>query len=175
MEKIKFATFYNGIEVESVSGSPDRPTYKIEYDDKGNRELVVDGVDLVYEKIQSYKADTDIYKILSRYFGGDVSVLDKNKGFYADITQIPRNFNDFHNKIEQGQAIWSGLPTDFKSMFDNDLNKFVNSIYEKDFDLKFKSYIDSKGKQKVENVAPVKFADVQQPVQQSVQGGIVNE
>lgn len=172
MEKIKFATFYSGNnEFVSVSGSPERPTYKVEYDDKGNRELVVNGTDLVYEKIQSFKADTDIYKILSRYFGGDVSVLDKNKGFYADITQIPKNFNEFHNKIEQGQAIWSGLPTDFKSMFDNDLNKFVNSIYEKDFESKYQSYIDSKGNKKVDNVAPVKVAPVQQSVQQS-EGGI---
>ena len=81
----------------SPTGNGYENKYRQHYDDKGVRSLVLtEDREPVYKKIQSFAEDTNIYKILSRYFGGDVSALDKNKGFYADVRDIPRNFNDFH-------------------------------------------------------------------------------
>ena len=140
----------------SPTGNGYENKYRQHYDDKGVRTLVLtEDKEPVYKKIQSFAEDTNIYKILSRYFGGDVSVLDKNKGFYADIRDIPCNFNDFHNKIVECQNIWNGLATDFKEMFNNDLNQFVSSIYNKDFEDKLNLYSENKQKGKrldVQNV-----------------------
>ena len=124
--------------------------YKEEYDKNGVRKLVIKGRHSVYDKIQSYKDDVDIYKILARYFNGDISVIDKNKGFYADITSIPKTFSEFHNKIVEGQNIYNGLPTDFKQMFGNDINQFMASIYDKSFDEKLLQY--NMSKQKINNI-----------------------
>lgn len=133
----------------SVTGNGYNKIYKEDYDKKGVRSLVVSGKTCTYDKIQSYAEDVKIERIVARYLGGDISVLDKNKGFYTDITQIPRNFNDFHNKIVQGQNLWNGLPTDFKAMFGNDLNRFISDIYDGDFENKLGKYNELKNPKKI--------------------------
>lgn len=128
--------------IKNVAGR--RYTYKVVYDDDAKRNLVISGSEPVYEKIQTFKDDVDIYKIVARYLGGDITALDKNRGFYADLSKIPTNFNDFHNRVAEGQEIFAGLPTDFKEQFGNDVNRFMDSIYKKDFDQKLNDYIISK-------------------------------
>lgn len=118
--------------------------YKEEYDKDGHADLVICGRKNVYDYIQSFKQDTDIKKILEKYLGGDLSVIDKNKGFYADISSMPKNFSDFHNKIIEGQRIYDGLPTDFKSEFGNNINAFMNSIYDESFEGKYNDYVNRK-------------------------------
>lgn len=129
---------------EKVLTSGRRYTYKQEYDKQGKRHLVISDTEDVYNTIQSYKDDTDIYKIVSRYFNGDVTVLDKNKGFYADVTKIPHDIREWHNKIEEGQNIFAGLPTDLKREFGNDLNQFITSVFNQDFEEKYKNYVSRK-------------------------------
>ena len=51
----------------------------------------------VYDKIQSYKQDCDIYTILSRFSKtGDTSLLNQRVGFFGDIINIPDNLHDFN-------------------------------------------------------------------------------
>ena len=82
---VKFATRYNRVrkytcpgtfvvdvdkstgEKQLVSGR--RYTYIQEWDKKGKRSLVISGTEDVYEYIQSFKEDTNIYKILQRLNG----------------------------------------------------------------------------------------------------------
>lgn len=136
----------NSVSVRFIStcGSKYENDYKVVYDDKGFADLKVCGRHNVYNKIQSYADDVDIYKIIGRYFNGDVSVLDKNKGFYADLTQIPKNYNDFHNKIVEGQNLFASLPTDFKARFGNSVNAFVNAIYDNSLEKHIEDYRQSK-------------------------------
>lgn len=144
--QIKYKVGYYHEIVKSATGDGYEKKYKVEYDEKGARHLVVCGKNNVYKKIQSFAEDTNIYKILSRYFGGDVSALDKNKGFYADVREIPSNFNDFHNKVVAADNIWNGLATDFKEMFGNDKNRFLSDIYDKSFESKYNDYLINKQK-----------------------------
>lgn len=116
-----------------------RYTYEQKYDDKGIRYLAISGTEDVYNSIQSYKDDVDIYKILKR-LNGDLSQLDSNKGFYADVADVPRDINEFYNKIEEGKNIFASLPTDFKERFGNSVNEFMTSIYNKDFEEKLIQY-----------------------------------
>lgn len=128
---------------EKVRVSGRRYTYKVDFDKRGKRNLIINGTEDVYGYIQSFKEDTDIYRILQR-LNGDITKLDKNKGFYADLSSIPKDFYEFHNKIEEGQRIFAGLPTDLKSKFGNSINEFMNSIYNKDFEVKYNDYVSSK-------------------------------
>lgn len=51
----------------------------------------------VYDKIQSYKQDCDIYNILARFSKtGDQSLINRNVGFFGDIVNIPDNLHDFN-------------------------------------------------------------------------------
>ena len=67
---MKFNTQYDNanLNVHSATGDGYELTYKQEYDKKGICELIVQGKTCLYDKIQSFAEDTDIYKILSRYF-----------------------------------------------------------------------------------------------------------
>lgn len=50
------------------------------------------------EYIQSFKDDSDIYKLLKRVgISGDTSLLQVSNGVYADISDIPQNVHDFKN------------------------------------------------------------------------------
>lgn len=145
-----------------------KEVYLDEENRKGDRELVIVGRHNVYDKIQSYKDDVDIYKILAKYSPGDIAALDSNKGFYADVSSMPKSFNDYHNKIIEGERIFNGLPIDFKQEFGNNLNAFMSSIYDKTFDLRFNNYMQRKNARNQQPVQQSVQQPVQQPVQQSV-------
>lgn len=164
---VKFKTQFNFDNVCSIAGtevvdvdkksgeklkvSGRRYTYKVEYDKQGKRHLVISGTEDVYKSIQSFKDDTDIYKIISRYFNGDISAVDPNKGFYADLTGIPKNVHDWFNKTEQAKELYSGLPTDFKIKFGNSINEFMTSLYGNDFESKYNDYVASKNPNNISN------------------------
>lgn len=116
-------------------------TYKEIKDKQGRRNLVISGRKNIYDKIQSYKDDVDIYKILDRYMAGDLSVLDRNKGFYMDFTSIPKTFDEYQNKISEGKRIFDSLPVDFKSEFGQNVDEFMHSIYDKSFERRYNDYV----------------------------------
>ena len=108
-------------------------TYAYEYNDENLKVLVVKGVDSLYEKIQLHKDDTDIYKILDKYFRGDLSVLDKNKGIYCDVSQLPDNIVDLNNRMLEQQELFAKLPIDIKKLYGNSLGKFSKAINDSTF------------------------------------------
>lgn len=56
----------------------------------------------VQEKIQSFKDDVDIYKILEKVaLTGDSSFLNKKIGTFADICDLPDNVNDMNDYIKK--------------------------------------------------------------------------
>lgn len=55
----------------------------------------------VYEKIQSYADDVDIYKILEKFaLSGDTSLINRTVGSFGDFVNIPDNINDFSKLID---------------------------------------------------------------------------
>lgn len=150
VKEIVFETQFNNSKtnISSNSGSRYLDLFHFEYNDKGEKFLVPYDKKDVYAEIQTYAHDNDIYVLLKKYLGGDLTALDKNKGFYADITNVPNNINDWHNRIEQGKDIFNGLPIEFKEMFGNDVNQFMTSIAEGSFENKLKDYKDSLSKAK---------------------------
>lgn len=62
--------------------------------------LVKTGQVDVQERIQSYLDDVDIYKILERMaISGDTSLVNRQVGFYSDISNVPNNIHDFDNYV----------------------------------------------------------------------------
>lgn len=72
----------------------------------------------VQEQIQSFADDVDIYKILERFAStGDESIINKNPGFYYDISNIPTNFNDFQDFLLKS--------SDTLNLFSDDMKKAI--------------------------------------------------
>lgn len=81
----------------SAVGSRFRPLYKMVDD-----ELIEDGQDNIYERIQSFADSVDINKIVQRYAAGDTYALEQRLSSYVDVTQAPE---DLRGLMEAGQEL----------------------------------------------------------------------
>lgn len=78
-------------------GTINKETGKLYFEGYQPRVMKTGSYDM-YEYIQSFKDDTDIYKLLKRVgISGDTSLLQVSSGVYADISDIPENIHDFKN------------------------------------------------------------------------------
>lgn len=108
--------------------------YKLSYLDDGTETLEVCGKIDVYEKIQSYRDQTDIKAIIDRcIITGDMREMYKQEGFYADMTIMPKSRIDALKSIAEAKNVWSKLPADVKEKFDNDVSKFFASAFTDDW------------------------------------------
>lgn len=108
--------------------------YKLSYLDDGTETLEVCGKIDVYEKIQSYKDQTDIKAIIDRcIITDDMRELYKTEGFYADMTIMPKSRIDALKSIAEAKNVWAQLPADMKEKFDNDVSKFFASAFTEEW------------------------------------------
>lgn len=98
----------------------------------------------VYERIQSYKDDCNIYKILERVIKtGDEGLLNISSGSYADITGIPTNIHDMTRLLNDTQ--YNDLVKKLEVSKVNDNQTLINSIDDK-IKQALASYIESQEK-----------------------------
>lgn len=56
----------------------------------------------IFEEIQSFRDDCDIYKILERVaISGDTSFLNRRVGLFGDFVNLPDNINDFNQYVKK--------------------------------------------------------------------------
>lgn len=111
----------------SVSGDPEVVTYDAYYDIDGVLQLKESGKKNLYDEIQSHKLSTDINVILQRYAAGDVDVLNRIQGVYADVTKAPHTFAEMMNITIQAKADFDALPVEIKNKFGNNFVQFMET------------------------------------------------
>lgn len=81
---------------------------------------------------QHFKDECDIHVILRRIeCGGDPSVLQARKGFYADLVDLPiDSLQDAFDAVDTAEAAFASLPSDVRSKFNNDSYEFISYIQE---------------------------------------------
>lgn len=105
--------------------------YKIEYQlriDKEGREVLepVGQTDL-QAYIDSHEPSVNIQNILEQFRNGQVDALERAKGFYADVTQLPVTLQDIFNMNKKGEEFFEKLPVEVKNQFqDNYVNFLFN-------------------------------------------------
>lgn len=117
-------------------GSRMKQKYSARYDEKGRIVLEEAGVENLYDEIQSYKDSTDIHVLLKRYANGDSEALAKVQGFYADVTEMPKNFAEVLNIVNDGENFFASLPVEIRSKFSHNFGEFMvalsdGSIFDK--------------------------------------------
>lgn len=71
----------------------------------------------VQEQIDSYFEDVDIYSILKKVAAtGDFSYLNRKAGFYADISNLPNNYNDLNNYYKSVASSFKTLPKEIQDL-----------------------------------------------------------
>ena len=114
-------------EPTSVVGS----VYKLEkqlVDRDGQKDLEVVGKTNFYEYIQSHKDSVDINVLLKRYQQGDVSVLDRVKGQYLDISEAPKSLAEMYSFVSNASEFFNKLPLDVRKSYDFNPASFIADI-----------------------------------------------
>lgn len=99
--------------------------------------LVSNGKVNVQERIDSFRDDVDLYKILDKVLTtGDISYLDRKAGFYGDISDLPDNYNDLQDYYKNVSKEFNTLPDDLKDLIrngasDDDIQAYMNDLISK--------------------------------------------
>lgn len=90
----------------------------------------------VVEYVQSFRDSVDLSKIIDLVSKtGDTTLLNRRQGFYADITDIPQNQNDFNDKINNFIDVLSGIDKDIAkevingNMSNDEIYNLINTKY----------------------------------------------
>lgn len=125
----KFRTIYDRIRTVSNPGSPFINDYKLSIDDDGKEILIKSGEINVYNQIQACRESCDINMILDRYINvGDPTILNRSQTFYADVTEIPKDYAEILRLGIEADNIFNSLSVEDRAKFDNDKNMFFASI-----------------------------------------------
>ena len=106
-------------------GSPVKVLYGGKYDANGRVVLEKKGEENLYDYIQSFRDSVDLNIILARFSNGDVEALNKAQGFYADVTDFPKNMADALNRINKAEEMFKALPLETRQKFDCSFEQFL--------------------------------------------------
>lgn len=145
----KFNTQYDARDrISSHPGNPIKQLFSGSYNERGQVELKEDGTEDLYAYIQSFAESTDIHSILKRYENGEVDVLEKVQGFYADITEMPHTYAEALQRIADSEKVFMSLPVEVRAKFGHSFSEFLAASQDDDF-------LDRLGVQPTEQTEPV--------------------
>lgn len=129
-KKIPFRTIQDPQErIFSPTGEKLEEVWAMKINDEGKEEFYISGKTNIYEKIQAFAEDVKIENIIAKVTAtGDMSILQKVQGIYADTTEIPTNLFEAQQKIKEAEDVFNQLPTTVKEKYGNNFN-----VYLKDF------------------------------------------
>ena len=124
---MKFATQYTKHDrVHAELGSPIKTLYGGRYDANGRIVLEEKGKENLYDYIQSFRDSVDLNVILARFTNGETDALSKAQGFYADVTEFPKNMAEALNRINECEEMFKSLPLEVRQKFDCSFEQFLS-------------------------------------------------
>lgn len=124
---MKFATQYTKHDrVHAELGSPIKTLYGGRYDANGRIVLEEKGKENLYDYIQSFRDSVDLNVILARFANGETDALSKVQGFYADVTDFPKNMAEALNRINECEEMFKSLPLEVRQKFDCSFEQFLS-------------------------------------------------
>ena len=106
-------------------GSPVKVLFRGKYDANGRVVLEKSGEENLYDYIQSFRDSVDLNVILARFSNGEFDALSKAQGFYADVTDFPKNMAEALNRINQAEEMFKALPLETRQKFDCSFEQFL--------------------------------------------------
>lgn len=124
---MKFRTKYDKTAVvESRAGDRIQPEYVMVIKEDGTKTLEKSGCTDVQALINSHKDSVDINLIMARVKNGETDLLERAKGFYADVTELPCNLQDAMNLGLQGERFFDSLPPEIRENFSSAVDMINN-------------------------------------------------
>lgn len=129
----RFNTLYdreNQRNYTSACGCGVRPVYDyIPVGQEGELQLVQVGEENRQGIIESWEESVDLHALLSRYFDGDASALERRQAMFADITGIPDNVHAYHDAVTKAQSFFDNLSPDVRHFYGDSLQEFLQGIF----------------------------------------------
>lgn len=117
----------------SNPGNPIHKLYAPKVTKTGRVELVCTGTENTDNYINSFREDTDIHEIMKRVKAGQIDLLNRRPGSYGDFTKFPKTFAEALQLQIDSNRLFSGLPDDVRSKFNNDPNVFFAAAGSEDW------------------------------------------
>lgn len=80
--------------------------------------------------IQAERDGVDLKHLIQRFSQGDVTALDRARGFYADISSMPSNVFEAAAQVEHAKYVFDGLSADMKAEFGGSFSRFLAAAAE---------------------------------------------
>lgn len=106
-------------------GDPVHTIYSPQMEKDGTITLQVIGTENTDEIIKSHYEETTLECILARFANGDVKALNRYQPVYADLSNAPKTLAEALQTVINSRAAFDALPTEIKSKFDSDFNKWL--------------------------------------------------
>lgn len=100
--------------------------FKLVMSEEGRKILVKDGDSNLFDEIQMFKDECNIYNIIRRYQLGDVGALSKVSSAYIDTLGQPKTMQEALNLSLKLKSNYEALKPEYKSQF-TDFNAFLKS------------------------------------------------
>ena len=114
----------------SACGCGVRPVYDyIPAGKEGRLKLVQVGEENRQGIIESWEESVDLHALLSRYFDGDASALERRQGMFADITGLPDNVHAYHDAAVTAQSVFDNLSDDVRAFYGDSVQEFLQGIF----------------------------------------------
>lgn len=114
--------------VYANAGSRERVLYKPVVNEDGVLDLVADGVENIYDYIQSHKESCDVNCLLRRFAAGETDVLSRVQGVYMDVTQMPRTYAELLQTVIDGERYFDTLPVDVRAKFNHSFREWMAAM-----------------------------------------------
>ena len=122
--------FYSrGLRPAAISNQSGKP-YEFEYKEVlacDNPHLEVVGKRDTYGLIQAERDGVDLKHLIQRFTAGDVTALDRARGFYADISEMPTNIFEAAAQVDHARYIFDQLTADMKARFGGSFEMFLKA------------------------------------------------
>lgn len=126
---MKFRSRSTGhIDFYSPSPTGISTAYEVRLGSDGVSHLVPVGKHDLNEFVQASLEGTKVYNIIDRFALGDESVLNKVKGFYADVVGMPSSLAEAHDLMVSIDKKFAELPAKLKQVFGNSSSKFASAL-----------------------------------------------
>lgn len=127
---VKFRKPYDrNLNIPAPSGEKIVPVYSLVVDEETGREdIQVTGKTNIYDFIQKSLDETLVYNIIERYNQGDVSALEKIKGFYGDVTNAPKNLAEAQQILINAKKVFDSLPLDVRAKYNHSVSEFLSAV-----------------------------------------------
>ena len=166
---MKFRTAYSErVPYFSPSGCRYRTNYVRGYDKEGNKILIENGREDLFDTVQKAAPGNCIEDLIRRAESGDASAIPPVVESFADLSNMPTDLLSAHTMLQNAREKYRLLPKELRAEFGNSFEGFVKAVGDGTFAKAVTQPVSDKSQDS--SLTPEQIAQIK-----SIIGGTINE